>query len=217
MYLPPAFTMPSPETQGVVCTFAGLAHVVVAAADGFESSPLPMLWEESTDIGPDEFGPDIGHLGWLVGHVAKPNPIVRLVGDRTVPALVILPGTDAYVSPNYYPSKRVEPRVVPTWNYDMVHVHGRLRLVDDPEWLLALVTRLTNVHEAERAEPWAVADAPNDFIEAMLRGIVGVEVRIERVEGKGKWSQNRRAEDQAGVAAGLRAEGRDTAAARVDG
>ncbi len=201
--------MPDHEALAAVRSFAGLAHLVVAATDGFESSPLPMSWQGSLDVGSD------AEIGALVGHVAKPNPIVGLVGEATVPALVILPGHDAYVSPTYYPSKLVDPRVVPTWNYDVVHAHGRLQMVTDASWVLDLVTRLTNDQENDRDEPWAVTDAPPEYIDAMLRGIVGVELRIDRIEGKGKWSQNRSAEDQNGVALGLRADRQTDAASRM--
>jgi transcriptional regulator len=122
-------------------------------------------------------------------------------------ALAIFLGPDAYVSPSWYPTKRETGKVVPTWNYVAVHAYGQLRTFDDPERLLDLVTRLTARHEGPRTQPWAVADAPADFIQSQLKGIVGLELPIERLEGKWKMSQNRPAQDCAGVVDGLDREG----------
>jgi transcriptional regulator len=121
-------------------------------------------------------------------------------------ALVIFRGEHAYVSPNWYPSKSQHGKAVPTWNYTMVQVHGTLRATQDPEWLRALVTRLTERHEGGRAAPWHVSDAPPDYIDAMLKAIVGIEIEVTRVEGKFKLSQNRDAADRTGVVLGLEAD-----------
>lgn len=138
----------------------------------------------------------------LRGHVARANAVHReLAADSNV--LVIFSGPQAYVTPSWYPSKQEHGRVVPTWNYSVVHVHGRIRFIDDAAWLQDLVERLTNRHEAPRQTPWKVSDAPEPYIERMLAAIVGFEIRIEAVEGKFKQSQNRDARDRAGVAAGL--------------
>ena len=122
-------------------------------------------------------------------------------------ALAIVTDAEAYVSPAWYASKAEHGRVVPTWNYSAVHFTGRVRRHEDPEWLRRAVTLLTEQHESDRAESWAVTDAPATYIDKQLRAIVGLEVTIERVEAKAKLSQNRSEEDRAGVVAGLRAEG----------
>ena len=148
-------------------------------------------------------------------HVARANPIWRAA---PCPAMLIVSPDDAYVSPGFYPSKRRDPKVVPTWNYELVHVHGTLQARPDPAWLEALVRELTVRNEATMAEPWAVDDAPADFIERMLRAIVGIELEVTRVEAKRKLSQNRSAEDVAGVVAGLAGgDDRSAAVARGDG
>jgi transcriptional regulator len=129
-----------------------------------------------------------------------------------VQALAIFQGPDAYITPSWYETKRQTGKVVPTWNYVAVHAYGTIGFFDAPDRLRDVVTRLTVRHEAERAEPWAVSDAPADFVEGMLKGIVGFELPIARLEGKWKMSQNRPAQDRAGVAAGLQAEGQDDVA-----
>ena len=141
-----------------------------------------------------------GELGTLVGHVARANPVWR----TPAPSVLAFQAADGYVSPNGYPAKREHGKVVPTWNYAVAHAHGTPRIVDERDALLAIVTRLTTVHEAAQPRPWAVGDAPADYIEQMLRAIVGIEIPVQRWEGKFKLSQNRSAADVAGVVAGLR-------------
>jgi transcriptional regulator len=140
----------------------------------------------------------------LRGHVARANPLWREAAGQ--PVLAVFNGPQAYITPSWYPSKATTHKVVPTWNYTLVHAHGLLRVVDDAPWLHALVTGLTRHHEAPRAAPWAVADAPDDYVQQMLRAIVGIEIPVDRLIGKWKISQNRSDEDRLGVAAGL-AEG----------
>ena len=140
-----------------------------------------------------------GPHGTLVGHVARANP----VWQRAATSIVAFQGPQAYISPNWYPSKHAHGKAVPTWNYALVQAHGPPRAVEDKVGLLQIVTRLTQVHEAPQALPWAVADAPADYIDAMLGAIVGIEIPIERLVGKWKVSQNRPAADRLGVAAGL--------------
>jgi transcriptional regulator len=135
----------------------------------------------------------------LVGHLARPNQIWRQPG----PALAIFSGPQAYISPRWYENKRVDGKVVPTWNYTTVQVHGRLVAHDDPNWIHQLVSELTDRFEAPSPAPWAVTDAPDDFIRTMLRGIVGVELVDLQIVGKAKLSQNRSEIDQQQVAAGL--------------
>jgi transcriptional regulator len=136
----------------------------------------------------------------LHGHVARGNELAKLDGADV---LVIFRGPDGYVSPNWYPSKRETHREVPTWNYAVVHVHGRLRVTHDPAWLRGLLERLTDRHEAGQPEPWHVSDAPEDHVEKMLKAIAGLEIDLERIEGKFKLSQNHPAANRAGVVAGL--------------
>jgi transcriptional regulator len=122
------------------------------------------------------------------------------------PALAVFHGPQGYVSPGWYPSKRDDPRVVPTWNYAVVHAHGTLTAVDDPDWLYTLVTALTDTHEQMRPAPWLVTDAPAEFIDKMVNAIVGIELTIDRLEGKWKLSQNRLPTDRQGVVDGARRE-----------
>ncbi|MEO8777711.1 MAG: FMN-binding negative transcriptional regulator [Rhodanobacter sp.] len=138
--------------------------------------------------------------GVLHGHVARGNELVQMNG---VGVLLIFQGPDGYISPNWYPTKHETGREVPTWNYAVVHVHGRLRVIDDAAWLKVLLERLTDHHEADQPQPWKMSDAPQDHIETSLRAIVGLEVTIDRVEGKFKLSQNHPARNRAGVIAGL--------------
>ena len=147
-----------------------------------------------------EAGP--GPFGTLHGHLAKANPQGR--GNRAdIEALAIFLGPDAYISPNWYATKQETGKVVPTWNYLAVHAYGPIRFFNEPDRLLALVTSLTDTHEAGQPKPWAVGDAPADYIRGMLNGITGFELPITRLDGKWKMSQNRPAEDRAGVVAGL--------------
>jgi len=142
-----------------------------------------------------------GSLGTLVGHVARANPVWREL-QRSV---LVFQGPQAYISPGWYPSKQEHGKVVPTWNYAVVHAQGTPVAVQEPEALLAIVSRLTDTHEAAQRKPWQVGDAPPDYIDKMLQGIVGIEVPIDRLVGKWKVSQNRARTDRDGVAAGLAA------------
>ena len=143
--------------------------------------------------------------GVLVGHMARPNPHWQTpwLGQ----CLVIAEGPGGYVSPSWYASKAEHGRVVPTWDYIALHVHGDLVVHDDAAWAAAAVRRLTDQHEHDRPDPWSVDDAPSDYIDGQLRGIVGLEVRIDRIEASVKMSQNRAEADVAGVVAGFAADG----------
>ena len=149
-----------------------------------------------------------GEFGTLVGHVARANPVWQspAAGQAMHQALVVFQGPDGYISPNGYPGKAEHGKVVPTWNYAMVQACGPLRVLDDAAAALALVTRLTTRHEAAQRRPWAVADAPDDYIAAMLRAIVCIEIPLTSLVGKYKLSQNRSAADRAGAVANLQAE-----------
>jgi transcriptional regulator len=203
MYLPPLFAEHRVEVLHEVLRETGLFTLVTSGAGALEANHLPLLLEEGD-----------GPLGRLVGHVARANPVWSTT-PAGAPALAVALGPDAYVSPGWYPSKRETGRVVPTWNYVAVHAHGTIRFFEDRERLLDLVTRLTDRHERLRAEPWKVSDAPADYLEGMLAGIVGLELTLTRLEGKWKTSQNRSAADRSGVVEGLAAAGESAMASLV--
>lgn len=163
---------------------------------------------------PFEVDPEPAPFGTLRGHVARANPVWRESRDAQV--LVIFQGPSTYISPAWYPTKQESGKVVPTWNYAVVHAHGALRVIDDRAWLRAFVETLTDRHEAGRATPWHVTDAPADYIDSMVGGIVGLEVAVIRLVGKWKVSQNRPAQDRAGVVEGLSREGGEEAAAMAE-
>jgi transcriptional regulator len=190
MYIPPAFRDDDRASLHATIRAARLCSLVTATAEGLIATPLPLLLDESE-----------GEHGVLYGHLARANPQWRSapVGE----AMAIFMGPDAYVTPSWYATKQATAKVVPTWNYVAVHAYGPVEFFDDADRLLDVVTRLTDLQEGALAEPWAVTDAPADFIRAQLRGIVGLRIPVTRIEGKRKMSQNRSAEDRAGVAAGL--------------
>ncbi|RUV07388.1 FMN-binding negative transcriptional regulator [Mesorhizobium sp. M1A.F.Ca.IN.020.06.1.1] len=195
MYIPPAFRDDNRESLMATIRAARLATLVTATAEGPQATPLPLLLNESE-----------GEHGTIYGHVAKANPQWRapVLGD----GLAIFMGPDAYVTPAWYQTKQETGKVVPTWNYLAVHAYGPIEFFEDADRLLEIVTRLTNLHEGGRPSPWSVSDAPPDFIQAQLKGIVGLRMPITRLQGKRKMSQNRNAADRAGVATGLAASDR---------
>ena len=172
-----------------------MAQLVTLTDDGLVATPLPMLYETDTDC-----------PGSLVGHVARANR-QWAQASTTVEALAIFTGANAYISPNWYPSKAEHGKAVPTWAYETVHIRGHFVVHDEVEWKRALVTRLTERHESQFAEPWTVADAPPDYIDTMLKAIVGIEVRITSIQAKRKLNQNRPEPDIAGTIAGLTERG----------
>jgi transcriptional regulator len=187
------------------------AHFVERDADTLlalmKAHPLATLVCAGTELAADILPLEVERIGetWRVtGHVARGNPLWREADGQQV--LLLFQGPQAYVSPNWYPSKSQHGKAVPTWNYTMVQVQGTLRAIQDPEWLRGFVTRLTERHETGRTAPWHVADAPADFLDAMLKAIVGIEIEVTRVEGKFKLSQNRDAADRTGVVLGLEAD-----------
>ena len=143
-----------------------------------------------------------GEQGALVGHVARANGLWMSLRSPTE-CIVVFHGPQCYISPSWYPSKHAHGKAVPTWNYAVVHAHGLARAIDDRDWLLAHVSELTATHEAHQAHRWKVSDAPADYIDRMLQGIVGIEISISRLVGKWKVSQNRTDADKLGVVAGL--------------
>ena len=154
---------------------------------------------------------DRGEHGTLVGHVARANPVWQALAEGAG-SVAVFTGPQAYVSPNWYPSKHANGKAVPTWNYAIVHAHGVPLAFEDPDRVLDVVTRLTQTHEAGQARPWQVADAPADYIDSMLRVIVGIEIPVQRWVGKWKVSQNRLSADQQGVATGLSGQASEAAA-----
>ncbi len=191
MYLPRHFTAADAAEVEAFVEAVGAADLVTFDGSKPIASLIPVIWDRAG--------------GRLLGHLALANPQWQSVPAGTV-ALAIVHGPQAYVSPSWYPSTTRHGKMVPTWNYVSVHFTGPLTVHRDPEWLRDVVTQLTRRHEEARPRPWAVTDAPPEFIDAQLRAIVGVELTIATVEAKHKLSQNRNADDQAGALAGLRGE-----------
>ena len=172
----------------------GSVELITTGPDGYPlATLLPVVWDDDR----------------LVLHMARANPHWRAITEDPAgtPALAVVTGSQAYVSPSWYASKSEHGRVVPTWNYSAVHFTGRVRRHHDPAWVLDAVTRLTGLNESRREQPWAVDDAPTTYVEKQLRAIVGIELTIEKVEAKAKLSQNRDDADFSGVVTGLRSEG----------
>lgn len=193
MYTPSSFAIDDLQDLHQQILATRLAMLVTHGEQGLQASHIPLLLD--ADQGPN---------GTLYGHLAKANPQWKEL-QNGAEAMVIFAGADAYVSPGFYPAKAEHGKVVPTWNYVAVHAYGRAEVFSDADRLLNLVSALTDRHEASRALPWKVADAPADYIDGMLRAIVGFALPIERLEGKRKLSQNRSAADIAGVREGLAA------------
>jgi transcriptional regulator len=193
MYTPRSFAIDDLQQMQQHMLDTRLAMVVTHGAQGLQASHLPLLLR-----------PDQGPNGTLYGHFARANPQWKELQEGAE-ALVIFAGADAYVSPGFYPGKAEHGKVVPTWNYVAVHAYGTAQVITDAEPLLDLVSALTDRHEAGRAQPWKVADAPADYIDGMLKAIVGFALPIQRLEGKRKLSQNRSSADMAGVREGLAA------------
>jgi transcriptional regulator len=205
MYVPPSFAEQRPEVMLDFIQAHPLGALVTASADGLFATHLPLVLDRAA-----------GPHGTLRGHVARANP--HATRESLIPeGLVIFSGPEAYVSPSHYASKARHGKVVPTWNYVAVHAYGAVRFVDDVDFLLRNMEALTARHEAGRATPWAVGDAPADYVQALVKATIGVEIAIARLEGKWKMSQNRPAEDIDGVVAGLGAsdDARERAVAAV--
>jgi transcriptional regulator len=194
MYNPPAFKEDDLNRQHELIRHHPLGLLISAGEDGLQASPLPF-----------HLVSDGSSFGRLQGHLSRANPHWKALDAHDV--LVVFQGGDAYVTPAWYRSKLEHGKVVPTWNYVMVQVHGAVQVIDDHEWLRSQITRLTHDHEGPRPEPWHVTDAPASFIDAQINGIVGLEIEIRRIEGKWKVSQNRPEADRRGVAEGFDASG----------
>jgi transcriptional regulator len=201
MYLPKSFEPPDTDALLQFMRTHSFGTLVTMTSSGLDGNHLPFV----IDAEPTPYGT-------LRGHVARANPIWRecVAGAD---ALVIFQGPDSFVSPSWYPSKQETGAVVPTWNYIVAHAHGKVTAVEDAAWLRSHVEALTEHHEAGRDVPWAVSDAPEDYIRKLIGAIVGIEMPIARLTGKWKVSQNRSASDRDGVVRGLMGEGTDAARA----
>lgn len=188
MYVPRPFAEPRPEVLHAFLRQYPLAALVSVSADGLTASHVPLLLD--------------ANAGVLRGHLARANPHWRALAESPS-VLALFTGPEHYVTPSWYPSKAEHGKVVPTWNYTAVHVSGRARVFEDKAELLAFLERLTAEQESAFAQPWRVEDAPSEYVANLADAIVGVEIAIERVEGKWKLSQNRPEVDRAGVLHGL--------------
>lgn len=193
MYLPKQYAEPRVEELHRIVRENPLGMLVMNGAQGLDANHLPFLLD--ADGG-----------GTLLAHVARANPLWREAGDGGQ-VLVVFRGVQGYISPSWYPGKQETHRRVPTWNYEAVHAHGSLHVRDDEKFVRAVVARLTRQHEADQAEPWRMGDAPPDFIADMLQHIVGIEIRISRLEGKRKLNQHHQPQDREGAIRGLEARG----------
>ena len=196
MFVPPKFREDKLDKLHDLMRRNPFATLVCIGNDGIVANHIPFILDTKTEH---------GEFGCLQGHVALANPVWKeCQPDSKV--LVIFQGLDAYISPSWYPSKREHGKVVPTWNYMTVHASGKMKITKNAQWLKDQITALTHQHERDRPEPWAVSDAPSDFIDSQIKGIVGLEIVISELVGKSKLSQNRSAADRAGVVEGLRDE-----------
>ena len=199
MYIPAHFEEPRTEVLHELIRARPFATLVTLSAGGIEANHVPLL-----------LFPDPAPFGTLRGHVARANPLWRETsGDIDV--LAIFHGPDAYITPSWYATKADTGKVVPTWNYAVAHAYGRLRPIDDAAWLRQLLAALTERNEAALPEPWSMSDAPDDYIDKMIGGVIGIEIPLTRLIGKWKVSQNQPAQNRAGAAAGLRRGGSDEA------
>lgn len=195
MYIPAHFAMKNPQALHRVIRAHPLGALVTTGPDGLDANHIPF-----------ELDPDHGPLGLLTAHVARANPVwQQCQGGADV--LVIFRGDESYISPNWYPSKHETHRQVPTWNYEVVHVHGRLTVMDEERFVRGVVARLTRDHEASEPRPWKMGDSPPDYIDQMLKAVVGIQVEVQRIEGKAKLSQNREERDRLNAAHTLLAKG----------
>ena len=192
MYVPQHFEENDPAVLHALMRAHPFGAWIMAVDGELIANHLPFLLDTGSG----------GH-GVLKGHIARANPAWRAL-QAGLPSMVIFQGADTYITPSWYASKAEHGKVVPTWNYTIVQAYGRMRVVNDPSWLLQQITAMTAVQEAAQPKPWGVSDAPEAFVAAQLKGIVGIEIEITRIEAKWKVSQNRSEADRLGVTAGLR-------------
>ncbi|WP_244788979.1 FMN-binding negative transcriptional regulator [Cupriavidus pauculus] len=213
MYVPAHFDVSRPETLHALISAHPFGTLFTHGASGLDANHIPF-----------ELDTTQGEQGILKAHVARANPVWQDVanGDEV---LVVFRAGDAYISPTWYPSKHEAHRQVPTWNYQVVHAHGRITIHDDERYVRGVVARLTRTHESTQPEPWKMSDAPADFIDQMLKAIVGIEIRITCLQGKAKLGQNKEVRDIRGAANALMEQGSteigqamlDSANAKADG
>ena len=206
MYRPGYFKVEDTAKVHAMMRAQPFAILVTQGSDGLTATHLPTVLKAGSH----------GSLGWIECHLARPNPQWKTYTPG-LDALMIFQGPEAYIRPGWYPSKAEHGKVVPTWNYAAVHAYGRLETIEDKDWLLAHVSELSDQQEAPYAAPWSTADAPVNFLDTLVRGIVGLKLMIDRLEGKLKMSQNRPEADRAGVVEGLgqRANGEDAVIASL--
>ncbi|QKD04182.1 FMN-binding negative transcriptional regulator [Mesorhizobium loti] len=196
MYEPPHFKETRADVLHGLIRAYPLGMLISNGPDGPEANAIPFLLDAAVSAN-----------GRLRAHMAKANPQWKLIAENpSSPVLVVFQGTDAYVTPSWYETKRETGKVVPTWNYAIVQVRGTAKVIDDQDWLAQQIADLTASQEGPRAAPWAVTDAPAPFIQSQIKGIIGLEIEISEIHGKWKVSQNRPVADRAGVAQGLESE-----------
>lgn len=203
MYLPSHFAQTRPDELHRIVREHPLGALVAQGAGGLDADHLPF-----------EFDPGVGTQGTLLAHVARANPLWQRCPTGT-PVLVIFRGAEAFISPSWYPSKHEAHRQVPTWNYEVVHAHGILTVHDDERFVRGLVARLTRRHEAAEPQPWKMSDSAPEFIDSLLKNIVGIEIAITSLVGKSKLSQNKDVRDRSGAADALAARGHGELAQRM--
>ena len=194
MYIPSSFAVTDRSTFHRLIRNYPLGTVIVSQEDGLAADHIPLILHtadpnHSTDL--------------LLGHIARANPLAKKA-QSPLNCLTVFQGIEHYISPNGYATKQESGKVVPTWNYEVVHVYGTIRLIDDPAWLLGFLERLTNTHESSQPTPWHLQDAPADYVESLLQAIIGIEITVDRYEGKLKLSQNQPASNRHSLSEMLR-------------
>jgi transcriptional regulator len=197
MYIPAHFAIQNPQDLHTIVRAHPLGALVTMGPDGLDANHIPF-----------ELNPGHGTYGLLTAHVARANPVWQQCKDGA-DVLVIFRGNESYISPNWYPSKHETHKQVPTWNYEVVHVHGRLTVMDEEKFVRGVVARLTREHEVSEPRPWRMGDSPPEYISQMLQAVVGIQVEIQRIEGKAKLSQNRETRDRLNAADTLIAKGQE--------
>jgi transcriptional regulator len=192
MYIPQHFEETRIDVLHAMMRANPLATLVTLADKQFNANHIPMVLDAKSGI--------------LRAHIARANSLWKTF-DENIGCMAIFQGPISYISPSYYPSKKITERVVPTWNYAVVHVHAKLKVIDNAAWILNQINTLTQQQEAVREQPWKVADAPTDYVDQLLGALIGLELSIERIEGKWKVSQNQKPQDHQGVIDGLTREG----------
>ena len=205
MYTPAHFALTDTDALHRIIRTHPLGILVTPTAGGMDANHLPF-----------DFDPTIGPLGLLSAHVARANPLWQHYRDGAQ-VMVIFRGNESYISPNWYPGKHETHQQVPTWNYEVVHAHGRLTIHDDEKFVRGVVARLTRTHEAQEPKPWKMGDSAPAYIDGMLKAIVGLQIVIERIEGKAKLSQNREPRDRLGAADTLTERGKSELAKLMRG